>query len=1011
MKREELEALIDGGSIEACVAALEGMPEADRTKLGSAAVARLRALGKGIPPRTGSFIDVIVDPQIMAMMSIGPRQVERYRVARAAVLATASLSQWKGVRSHGLPSNELTLRILRDRRPPWLDELVEIVCETDDEHIPRWPLIRGLVRDGLCSPPRSGRYIDRMLNTLPSEAWRREGGLKAVLLDDPGLLEHEVWRIFETEPAPRAVQLITAGMQGAKPEGTWEFALVELANEGRISRERLLQAVLGGLSRDFHDQRARWFAVVHDRLAPAPDELAAQSARYLDFLGSRNPSTVAFALKVSKDLMKAGRLDPVALVDRLAPALHLRTKATVKQALTLLELAARRSVDPTLKARAVAVSAEALVHESADIQAATLELIEQHGDPQGAPLRSLLEARLGGLAASLRGRLEAWLGVPEKAAEEPVPDDLAGLEKSVSALDPRLASLAGVPEALAALRLERSDLPALIFDGTEIARLDPARRLQPIDDLDTLIERCSRLIENPEPFEDLDRCVDAISRLCDQRPADFEKRTAPLAARVERRISGPESFMIHAVHPFGVIISSWLMRVDPYAQGKHPPVTDFMTAWVRALIRRFAQAQAAPLLAAPTHSGGWIDPRALVDRFRQRCRLPIAVEPEDLILAVLRLAPDHRALALADASDLPLEQGAAIRYALGSASETIGPSAPLWVAAARARSPWADDPAVEARHPGLGPDAARAAVYHIDGNVIMHRLATEVKLRIGVEPELHAGAKAAWDLPTVAYHSASWFSGSQWPSWASLWPSALESFFAAGARQLVESSESSSDWQGNRGFLLPLLDPDVPLRPMARLLVAVSLNAKLLELAGLATDVLIAAIDDGRLDAETLGGSLRTAWQLRTETWAYHPTNDPQPGTTTSVGFVKPARWAKALAEVAASSALHCRLIAQAVEHVLADEATSWRTTASLIPLLELVREASVKAGRALSAEARAYLAGIETGGKTGRVAKDLLALREDPDCAAWRKVALHALANRIARAKRWMKTASERSQ
>jgi len=67
-----------------------------------------------------------------------------------------------------------------------------------------------------------------------------------------------------------------------------------------------------------------------------------------------------------------------------------------------------------------------------------------------------------------------------------------------------------------------------------------------------------------------------------------------------------------------------------------------------------------------------------VERYRRRCRLAIADEPEDLILAILRLAPDDRAAALADAQDLPGEQGAAIRYALGAGGETIGPTAPLW---------------------------------------------------------------------------------------------------------------------------------------------------------------------------------------------------------------------------------------------------------------------------------------------------------------------------------------------
>ena len=150
MTRSELESLIDGGSIEACIVALEGMPEADRTKLGSAAVARLRALGKGIPARMAFIMDSDPDPQTMAMLSMDPSRPDRYRTARVAVLATASFSQWKSVRGHGLPSNELTLRVLRDRRPGWLDEMVELVCEAEDRMNSRWPLIRGLVREGLC---------------------------------------------------------------------------------------------------------------------------------------------------------------------------------------------------------------------------------------------------------------------------------------------------------------------------------------------------------------------------------------------------------------------------------------------------------------------------------------------------------------------------------------------------------------------------------------------------------------------------------------------------------------------------------------------------------------------------------------------------------------------------------------------------------------------------------------------------------------------------------------------
>jgi hypothetical protein len=353
MTRSELETLIDGGDAEACIAAFRGMPEAERAKLASAAVARLRALAKGIPAQIAPLLDSATVHHVLPLISMDLTRLARYRAARAAVLATASFSQWKSVRSRGLPGNDVVFRILSDRRPAWLGEFVELICDEEDPMMmsSRWPLIRGLVRDGHCAPPRSSRYVDRMLTALPAEAMVSRVGLKDVLVADAGLLEHEIWRIFETEPGRGAIQLMSVAMGGVDRGATWDVALVQLAREGRISRERLLDATLDGLARDLHDMRARWFALLHDRLEPTPEERAARGARYVDLLGSRNASTIAFALSIVKDLLKAGRLDPAATVDRLAPALHTRTKGTVKQALALLDLAGNRSGNPALKAR------------------------------------------------------------------------------------------------------------------------------------------------------------------------------------------------------------------------------------------------------------------------------------------------------------------------------------------------------------------------------------------------------------------------------------------------------------------------------------------------------------------------------------------------------------------------------------------------------------------------------------------------------------------------------------
>ena len=730
MTRQEIEALIDAGDIEACIAAFRGMPEAERAKLGSAAVARMRAVGKGVSAQLGPLLDAgpILEEsgalkQLLRHNKFDGPRLASYRAARVAVLATASFNQWKGVRAHSLPANDVAFQILTDRRPPWLADLLGALCDDEDPFNDRWSLVRRLVREGYSTPPQNPRYIDRMLLSSDFHAARFRGDLKNALLDDPGLLDYEIWRIFDTEPGPLAVSVLTGAKQDIRPESTWEAALAALAAEGRIPREKLLDATLNGLARDMHEMRARWFAVLHDRLEPTEAERASRVTRDVDLLGSRHASTIAFAMKVLKGLLKKRSCNPAIVVERLDRAFHARTKSTVKDALALLDLAVAASDDAGLSARASIVAAEGLIHDAADVQGSILDFIERRGNSKDESLRKLLMSRADSLAASVRGRLQSWLELDDQTTEPPVAIDFADLAARSERLDSRLAALAGVPDALAAVRGERPDLPALSFDGTEIPRLDPGRRLEPIDDLETLIELCSRLVEKLKPLDDVDRCVDAISRLCDRRPSDFLKRTAPLAARLRQRLAEPAGIPTSLLHWFSVIVMAWLTGEvgKPTAFDRFRSLDGFFSAWVFALARRVARPQPAPLLAAPTHAGGWIDPHALVQRFRERSQLPLAGEPADLILAILRLAPDHRATALAEAGDLNGEPGAAIRYALGAQQEKIGPTPALWIAAARARAPWSDDPAVEAQHPRRGPDAGQAATYRIDGTELIRR--------------------------------------------------------------------------------------------------------------------------------------------------------------------------------------------------------------------------------------------------------------------------------------------------
>ena len=521
---EKLEAILKDGDVPACLAFFRGASEADRKKVAKIALARLRAL------RADSSATMIrllarsgIDPSMSGLAGSSESLADSYRAARVAVLASASLSQLKSLGIDGVPP-DLADTILADRRPPWLDELAERLCDLELRIGSYWTTVRRLVREGFCRAPGSVGYVEGMIQALPSECWRRKTDLKALLLEDPGLLQDEIWRIFVTEPRTGRIQL---------PE-TWGYTLLELAREGAIPRTRLLDATLDGLERDFHETRARSFATIHERLVPTIEEQSDRSARYLALLASRNPSTVAFALKAIAPLDKAGVLDPPALAASIVPALYFRAKGAVKLALRLLDSAARRGADALTPGQAAAIAVEALVHESPEVQEIALDLIDRHGDPSSPTLRPLLLERAGALAPSQRNRLEAWLGATPAHSPYPAasPTETEALIARADGLEARWARIAGVPEARAALQ-HGADVPALTFDGSEIPRLDPARALMPIQELDELIDLLAGLIEDSGSPDDCELALDGVSRLCNQRPEDFATRTAPLSSRVQ----------------------------------------------------------------------------------------------------------------------------------------------------------------------------------------------------------------------------------------------------------------------------------------------------------------------------------------------------------------------------------------------------------------------------------------------------------------------------------------------
>lgn len=1006
---EALEKLIRKGKMGQIGGFFAGMPEAER-----------RTFATGIVALVPGFNEF----GWLSDNSYGAKTEDLVReAATLAALASASFTELKKLGWQCMPpmwdakEQELHLAILRDRAPDWIDRWAEWLLEENHRH---WGFVRRMVGEGLCKPPETDFYVLGVIEGLVP--FGDKSGLADAILAEGDLLDGLLWRLFEVEGGGE-LSLAACDKYTAKGKD-WATALGELAARGEIDRGRLLDASLDALGRDFAQFRAGWFSRFHEFLEPTPEERETRADRYLDLLASPIPPTVSFAMKALGVLHKAKKLDGAAFVAHVEPVLYAKAKGTVKQALRLMTAFAK--ADGQLGAQACLTATAALEHPDSEVQDAALALLESLGDPADNDLRAAIEERRDVVAAPLRARLSAWLGAEMPANDTLPAADAAELMERAKLLPPDLAETAGVDLALAELDALSGVAPAMPYDGLNAPRLSEDVRLAPIETLDDLIALFFEALGKPEKPESEERLLDGLTRLCDQRPDDFSERTALLAKKVgkllERLASDPARVRYPHRH-LTILALAWLNgdaieveegpggdlslrdtrtgRAEKYEAASEGIDSAFLLRIADAS-RLIANGTAAGLFSIPTHHGGWIAPAVLVSRSRAAQAAGVETGTPDRVLALLRLAPDGRAEALRAAGDIAGEWGAALRHALGG-EETVGDSAALWVAAARARAPFADDEAVSARFPGLGPGAGEVGQVGHSIRVARSKSYTFHYFDLHSEPSPPAtppsfpgGALAL--MPTVVAHrtvSFRWWTEGKTtkraepltpdyglsPWGRTLQPANPDVLFASTASDTAMHSDdprgsSASPYDG----YTVAMDPDTPLTRMGLDMLCVGLNARDAAEGQLATDLLIAAIEDGRVTGPALGIAMA--------------------GLLYS-GFVKPKRWAARLSDAARVSPLHMQTMRLALEQALANDGRAIPRDSHA--LMELLHELCVETGEAIAKpETRDFLGGIKGGGKAAKLAKTLLALTETDPLPHRRAAAAIALAGRIERTERW---------
>lgn len=1025
MTPEQLENYIAAADAQGLAKAVQFLTEVERIKLSRVAANAYTSCRKKRQSFLATAIighSVIFRGRINMQLTQYQRKLESLegccRTARLAVFAFCPISAVRRVDAiwWNDPFKDLLIQILIDRRPDWADQWIEQQLKQAWPAI-SWQDVQHLVRSGTAARSTSDAWIRSMVRDLPERVNRNDASAGYVPLTEslkkqPELLRTEIWRLFEVE-TPAFAPEYCPDRRGPDGYETWSRALRNLADEGLIDRQRLIDGALAGLTAGFTNRDTlSHYMKFHDFLEPTQEELLARQQNYLNLLTHSATHVVSFALDRLKTINKSRKLDDVAFTAASGALLTSRVKSQSNTALTLLKQIVKRS--PHLRPAIVLAAINGLSHESPDVQEQTLACLGVWLKPDDTVFFEMVRSRLANLASPLQAAAQELLNkagpqaapAPETPAHRKLAASREQLYERMQSLDPRVTQLAGVDAVRRAIE-NNTEYPPLAFDMYDVPILSGLDPITPIQTVDELIEAVAHAVEHVDSADEVERILDAISRLCNDKPDAFDTRAVPLLKRIiDVNSSAARDGLVTSegapvrLYP---LLCAWLCEQAEFATPRHyannPSPVFIMDERLLELGLRVLEKQAAPLLAAPTHEKGWIDPRVFVQRLLDQQDNGLDVLRYDFTQALLRLAPDHRGEALQQAAPLNGVIGDIVRWALGTphlprklSKEHAGP----WITAARARSPkclferlhkfasLADCP------DGVSPAQHEWRAYTTEQYNKWSKTTSiipRLELSNGFDK---AQQKITADVPTSLLHiqgreDTFGYDGygvhRPWlVNWCQMiWPQNIDAFCAAAIREMMARLEmTGSVFDPNFAYFQVFFEPDRPLTEMSTLMLWLGIAGKDADVRAHAAEALAETIHDGRAHPEPLSAVLIKL---------------------ASGGWLKLNRLASALADVARLSPLHQLVIARTLARWLAAQNELPRDAHHVLALL---LELLAALGLPLDPAARKPLKSITGKSKTATLARRLLNLTPTEPTPAFTQANLLQLQARINRAERW---------
>ena len=519
-------------------------------------------------------------------------------------------------------SSALLLRLLGDRSPQWLADLVHRLAQRPATSPVPYDLMAGLVGLSGCPVPTTQAYVQGWVGQI-SWAHQLGGTLRDRLRQDPHLPQL-VAALFETDGIGGRLEWPA----GDGPD-SWTGALVALTAEGVLERKAMVDACVARLLRGGGTTTEnRVFLRLLKLLDLTEDERGERTADWLALAADSVSPVASHAQSVLADLALDGGLTARQLTDMSSAVLFRTEKKLVRAQLVLLGKALVR--DTGTADELLPAVAHAFGHEDSDVQERALKLVERHlKKVTDAGARAELVIAAEQLIPGLRARAAQVLGAAPLVAE-PV------AYEEVLPPAPRPARLLPAPETPVEVAEEvgaalASEPGVAEFERTLDGLVRHAHR-----DRDALLEALAPVVTG--------RWWNATDAQYALDPDGYFTR-GNTALDAESGLDLLVATLRGRVHTETLRAS---VRQGTTARGcLHSALAGPFESRLWEVAYRLRTDPLPFLLSTPTWSTGLLEPDDLVDRLAEYRRLGARVAATDFAQALLRVGRADRAAALA----------------------------------------------------------------------------------------------------------------------------------------------------------------------------------------------------------------------------------------------------------------------------------------------------------------------------------------------------------------------------